>query len=142
MTVIAYKHGVMAADKMGYYEGPVRKVTKIFKVDGCLLGFAGSAVESNRLLAWAKDGMKPTKFPVPAGSNVATMLRVTPEGTIQLFDFCGLPQLIEDDFIAIGCGGIIAETAMYLGRSAEQAVLITCERNPFCGLGLDVLHSK
>lgn len=140
MTVIAWDGVTLAADKMLYFDSSHAVCTKIFKLDGVLAGFAGSAATGNECMAWIRGGRVPEEFPKKqAESNIGSLLVIETDGRIHQYYNSPYPTLIEDDYFAIGSGDEYALAAMYLGNTAEVAVKTAIALSPSCGLGMDTL---
>lgn len=137
MTIVAWDGKTLAADKQSTNVGYGHTITKIFRVPGGRVGFSGAASHSLALLQWFKDGRDPLTYPKhddPAGA-----LFLPDEGGA--WGYGGpYPEKYEDKFIAQGCGRDYALAAMYLGKSAREAVEVACALDVNCGCGIDVLE--
>lgn len=140
MTCIAWDGKTLAADKMLHFDSSHAVCTKIFKIDGALAGFAGSAATGNECMAWIRGGRIPEEFPKKqAESNTGSLLVIETDGRIHHYYNSCYPTLIQDEFFAIGSGDEFALAAMYLGISAAKAVEVACALSPSCGNGIDTL---
>ena len=64
LTTIAYNDGIMAADKLAVSgNGKHGRVTKIFKVNGHLVGIAGAMDVAIALLRWFENGCDDDDWP-------------------------------------------------------------------------------
>lgn len=141
MTCIAWDGATLAADKRATIGGLYRVTTKIHRVGSMLVGYAGSGALSSEMLAWARGGFKKSTFPEAQrdpDNNIA-MLVIRPTGLIQLYEYTPYPIRYEDKQFAIGSSRDFALAAMYLGKSAKDAVLVAAEFDPGCGNGVDTL---
>ena len=141
MTTIAYKGGIMAADKMAS-EGNTKHgvTTKIFKRNGYLVGFAGRSDVASLLLHWFERGAKEEEWPDPYDDDCDTaMLVVTPKSKILIYERFPVPIRMENEFCAFGSGREFALAAMALGHGPEKAVEVACELDLYSGNGIDVL---
>lgn len=139
MTVIAFDGKTMAADKQGE-SGYIKTVrTKIRRLNGCLIGGAGTRHVVESVIAWLIAGAKPEQFPEPATKGEADILMVKPDGSIYLIQSGPHFTQLENRFFAIGCGADAAMAAMHLGYDAKHAVEVACIVNTGCGGGIDSL---
>ena len=139
MTVIAYKDGIMAADKRAVNVGLNRTVTKIKKIHGNLVGVCGDADKIAMLFDWLERGGDPKDYPEFQKTDYSGLLVITPFKDIWKFESQPLPIVIEDSFFAMGSGRDYAITAMHMGATAIEAVKVACEFDVSCGNGVDVI---
>lgn len=143
MSIIAWDGKVLAADKRACMGTLIRTTTKIFKVNGCLVGYAGDAAFGEELLAWFKDGEQVDKFPVGQRDrdDWAGMLVIRTDKTIQKYERTPHPLTFNDadGLFVIGSGRDFAIAAMKCGLNAVEAVALTCELDNGCGNGIDSL---
>lgn len=168
MTVIAWDGKTLAADKRGVCMGLHRTVTKIFRPHKfVLVGVAGADDGGFAMLEWVKAGMVPDAFPKSQQSEhtKAIMLLVRLEceqindpferlnrhdaipliwraKQIEIYDSLPQPNIIEDRQHAIGSGRDYAMAAMFLGKTAAEAVEVACHFDTSCGNGVDVLEAS
>lgn len=141
MTVIAWDGTTMAADKRATLGTLIRTITKIFKINGCLVGCSGESSHCEDALQWFREGASPDKFPAHLRDKDAwgSMLVVKASGDILLYERSGNPTRYSPQNFAIGCGRDYAMAAMHLGypsvRGVEVAVALDCG----CGNGVDLL---
>lgn len=142
MTTIAYSQGIMAADRLAI-NGQGRKMTatKIHKIDGHLVGISGSFDISIALLSWFKNGRDDDHWPqLQHDERECTMMVVTPEGVITVYERYPLPLVFHDKFHAIGSGCDFALAAMHLGCDPVKAIEVAAELDAYTGHGVDVLR--
>jgi hypothetical protein len=138
MSVVVWKDGVLAGDKMADDNGFRSKSTKVFKTDKFLFGSVGDSAAGTRVMQWfTKGGAKPV-----IGDETpfrAIYVRKEKDGSVSPFFLENSLVLdpIEDEFYAIGSGAHFALMAMHLGRSAESAVMLTIDLCTSCGFGVD-----
>ncbi len=137
MTVIAWDGKTLAADKRAVCAGACTTVTKIFRVGESLIGCSGDIGPSLALLAWFRDGHDPEKYPVK-DTESARLLVIHRDGTILRYESAH-PFTVEDTMFAAGSGRDFALAALRLGRSAREAVALTCTLSSECGNGIDTL---
>ena len=134
MTVIAYRDGVMAADRM-VWQGDLRianGATKINRLpDGSLVGCCGSRPVIAEVMAWLNGGEKPARE-LKDGDFGALIVRP-----------CGRVERLEDemliypacpaDFYTMGSHGELLFGAMAAGASAPEAVRIAIRFGQYAG---------
>lgn len=142
MTVLAWDGITLAADKRAVMDGLTRTTTKIFRINGCLVGYSGESAFGEAMLDWFRRGEKPDDFPDSQRdmNTWAGLLVIREDGKIQRYEQAPYPITFEDSQIAVGSGRDYALAAMYCGRNAHDAVLIACEFDNGCGNGVDTLR--
>jgi hypothetical protein len=142
MTVIVYKDGVLAADRMcstavdlinGYH-------TKIHSQDGMMWGSAGPAEDGYAFDAWVRANRPGEQPELRTGEDGFVGILIEADGVVRHYDGKLVPFPIESPYHAIGNGDMVAFGAMYMGATAEQAVLAACHHVLGCGGGVDVLR--
>lgn len=148
MTCIAYKDGVMAADsKCTDYTGMfITKSQKLFRLPNkSVLGTAGDADVRLLFEVLGKASLKrlPSKADLAITKTCFSGLWAWPNGTLYAIDiepreFSGnhewdgqLYEIVERCASA-GSGGSYAMGAMLAGKSAVEAVSISCKLDSFC----------
>lgn len=142
MTCIAWDGKTLAADKRAGTDLP-RTVTKIRRAgNGALIGCTGSACSDQELMAWYEAGAKPADFPPTQRKDETSsfLIAVLPGGVVTMYMNCPHPATYEDGVHAIGSGRDFAMMAMHLGKSAREAVELTCLLTATCGNGIDTLE--
>jgi ATP-dependent protease HslVU (ClpYQ) peptidase subunit len=143
MTVVVWDGRTMAADKAATSAGYSRTVTKIFKVPGGVVGFAGDGENALRLLEWFRAGRDTATYPVQEGDDCAyAMFAHEATGTCWSYGKLPYPQRCEDKFDAMGAGRDYALAAMHLGCDALKAVEVACALDITCGRGVDAITLK
>lgn len=142
MTVIAFRNGVMAADRMAVRNGTfANQVTKITRreSDGALIGMAGSGPHATLYARWLIDG-EPGAPPSlgDAEDNGGIFIAYT-DGRVEERTRHGA-EFPEGEFFAWGCGADHALAAMEMGADAKRAVEVACKYDIHCGGGIDVLY--
>lgn len=142
MTVIAWDGETLAADRRitsGF--GIHGTITKIGRFGDVLVGMSGALSHALEMAKWVGEGADPEKFPKPFGET-GDILVVHPDGS--LTEYCGCPTAMRmvpfKGGHAIGSGGTEARVALYLGKSAIEAVEIACLFDASCGNGIDTLR--
>lgn len=141
MTVIAWDGKTLAADRMMDMHGgkfPVRKLAQLN--DGAIMGGAGDIPRVYEIQNWIADGAVPGELKAASGDLYARVLLVKADGTVLIYANNEFPIHILRPFMAIGSGQDFAIAAMYLGRTAIQAVYVASELSSECGLGVDTLE--
>lgn len=141
MTVIAWDGKTLAADKQSTSSGYATTVTKVFRVAGGLVGLMGNAGHASALLGWFHDGRDPDKWPKAHGESAGALF-IDQSGKALGYSGDDGPHsfAIESKFTAFGCGRDYALAAMYLGKSAAEAVQVACALDVNCGCGIDTLE--
>jgi ATP-dependent protease HslVU (ClpYQ) peptidase subunit len=109
--------------------GHLRKTcpTKIHRINGHLVGCAGSAAQNRAFIEWFGNQSKP--FP-EFGDSHALVIR--PDGTAWFYEGSNSPLQICGK-AAIGSGGDFALAAMATGANAIEAVKIAEQLDIYCG---------
>lgn len=153
MTVIAWDGDTLAADRRaisgcGYYS-----VTKIFRVNGCLVGVSGRGDRVREFLEWFGNGADVASFPkrdkddgtdwtalvVRHGEPRQGKLGEERDLFLERYEGSPIPLLVEDRQHAIGCGAMAARAAMLCGKKAHEACFIACQLDEDCGNGIQTL---
>jgi hypothetical protein len=139
--VIAWDGKTLAADKRACNGTLYRTVTKIFRIGGNLVAYAGDPAFGEEMLAWIARGERPEDFPTGQRDKEdwTGILVIRPDGTIQKYERTPYPITFEDRHHAIGCGRDFALAAMYLGKTASEAVAVAIALDSACGNGIDTL---
>lgn len=137
MTVIAFDGRTLAADKRATTGGGmVRTITKIERHNGELLAVTGGLDIGLEMKEWYKAGADPERFPEVARKDDAVLI-VIKNRRIYSYASGPYPMEIEARKCAFGSGRDFAEAAMYLGRTAVEAVEIASLFQSDCGNGVD-----
>lgn len=146
MTVIAYRDGVMAGDRLAVRGSTAsRWHAKIARRDdGALIGLAGDGAVGERYRVWFLAGEDLAKRPAlsdeydgePASAGA---LVVRPDGRVEEHTHLAVLPF-EGPYFAIGCGADFALAAMEMGADAHRAVEVACKLDIHCGGGIDTVH--
>lgn len=141
MTVIAWDGITLAADKMTNFGGLYGTTTKVHHIGDKLVGGCGTTALIQEMINWIKNGCDPEKFPEPQRdpNECAAVLVVNRDGTIHQYESTPWPIVLQNKQWAIGSGRDFAMAAMYLGKTAAEAVEITSALCNDCGAGVDVV---
>lgn len=141
MTVIAWDGRTLAADKQGTQHNLKMTVTKIHKINGCLLFSSGELSRVTALYHWFEQGALESNYPdfQNVRETYEPLTVIKPDGRIWRYEMSAHPFEIEEVQYACGSGRDFALAAMKVGKNAVQAVEIACEFDPNCGMGMDVL---
>lgn len=142
MSVIAWDGTTLAADKRASIGTLIRTTTKIFRVRGDLVGFTGDADTGMAMLAWFEAGADPARWPETQRDKDtwSGLLVIKPDGEIWKFERTPFAVKHPPQHFAVGCGRDFALAAMYLGKSAAEAVEVAIHFDSGCGNGVDVLE--
>jgi hypothetical protein len=142
MTTIAYKNGILAADRLAQMAGWGVEITKIQRLpDGRLLGGAGNMDFLLQMYDWIATGEDPARFPSTQANKEdwEPILCVMPDGTLLRYERTPYPLELHTPFYAAGSGRDFALAAMHLGKSAPEAVAVASELDLNTGRGVDTL---
>ena len=115
------KTGVMVCDSKCTLGNEWITTTKVVRIGDELIGFAGIATESDRWLAWYRNGQH---GPRPKVDN-SNALILGPDG-LKVLDSTGGYLPIERGYMGVGSGGTCATAAFMAGANPLQAVQIAC----------------
>lgn len=144
MSVIAWDGKTLAADKRASLGTGIFTTTKIFSVNGDLVGYTGDADGGQEMVEWYRDGAHPSHFPSSQRDKEgwSGLLVIKPGGEILKYERTPYPIPYGKQNFAVGCGRDFAMMAMHLGKTATEAVELTCLFDSGCGNGVDKLtHS-
>lgn len=145
MSVIAWDGKTLAADKRATLGSLIRTTTKIFRHGDALLAYAGDQSFGEQIKAWWIAGADPEKFPASQRDkdDWAGLLVIRPRADpglrIARYERTPHPLFFEDETFAIGCGRDFAMAAMYVGKTAREAVEVAIALDSGCGNGIDTL---
>lgn len=139
MTVIAYRDGVIAADRMSTNSGWKRAVTKLIRHGDVVYGITGYIVHLDALIAWHRAGAYPGDYPKFQETNNFSRLVVARKGSLFAYEDTPFPiDYSNDRFVAFGSGRDFAIGAMECDAGAVKAVSVACTHSDSCGMGIDV----
>lgn len=138
MTVVCFDGKTLAGDKfsMGH---SINMITKVFKINGMLVGFSGKSVLIEIVKEWAKRGFNKEDMPEEQKDpeKFIQIICINQDRQILVYENSHIPWINERGIHGIGSGCDIALGAMAAGKSAVEAVRITCKFSVACGLGID-----
>lgn len=125
MTTIVYRDGIMAADSQlsmgGVRRGVSLKIQRL--ADGSLIAGCGGSGHIRRLIEWVAAGAKLEDKPTPPDeAGAASLMQVSPDKTVTVWNTDGDPQKVMAPFMVMGSGNEIALGALEMGASAMRAV--------------------
>lgn len=147
MTIIAYRDGIMAADKQGTFgEAKKNDAVKVFSNDRWVVGFGGYPRSLRPFLedVFACEGDTPPKLSDffndkdTFGAYALCVNRKTKK--VFRYDGCGFPYEELGEYNAAGSGMDCALGAMFVGASAIEAVRAAIAHNTGCGGDVDSIH--
>ncbi len=144
MTILAWDGTTLAADKMATNNGVASTVTKIFQLDkDRIIGISGHLTRGLELVDWLAKNGTPESFPKGTDGEwfCALLIQRLPLNRIYVYKYEGRATCyrIHDTYTAAGSGRDFALMAMHLGKTAREAVELTCELSTECGCGVDTL---
>lgn len=140
MTTIAYKDGVLAADRQ-VTRGTMRggEITKIRRLDdGSLVAVVGQPGVMSDAAAYL-DGKTDTR-PTLDGDTI--VIHVLPTGSLNFYEGTGWLKLegVVSPFYAFGSGRDFAYAAMSMGATPEAAVKVASQFCIYTNGNVDVLR--
>jgi len=138
MTTIAWRDGIMAADRLAVTGGMRADAKKLHRLpDGRVVGCAGSY----RLAIKFVSALRRAAV-VGLGRDFHGLVML-PNGKLLEYEDCETAMPVTDRFYAIGTGAHAAMAAMYCGKSAAEAVKIAGRVDNATGCGrVDVVYSR
>lgn len=130
MTTVVCDGSVMISDSMLSDNGLKSITQKIFKINGCCIGFAGSYSEGLLFCEWYRDRRKRK----PVLEDIEIMV-LTPKGVV-FYDESLIAMRSENKFNAIGTGRDYAIGAYSAGASTRETVEIACKHDIYSSLPL------
>lgn len=131
MTTIVCNRTSMAADKR-VTGGPMFKTTKIFRINGSLIGFCGNLEAALQFVEWRRVPDAKPEF----AENSFEALELSADGRLTYWATQLTAIDIEDEFYAIGSGASLALGAMAMGASPKRAITVAALYDS--GTGSDV----
>jgi 20S proteasome alpha/beta subunit len=138
MTTIAWRDGVLVADKKASDGDTGTRVTKLLRTKKYAIAFAGNLGRGLMFAKWLSR--KEGKCPLDKDTDALVMDLDT--GKCYQYESDGHPIPIEDRFASIGSGSGFALGAMSMGATAEEAVEVACEWDNCSGLGMNIARSR
>lgn len=143
MTTLAFRNGVLAADRRSISSGWIKgvAVTKIFKAeDGRLIGLCGEYAAVYPFAQWLlltnrSQGDKPK-----IGKDEGMVIEICPDGMIFVHTDTGYHPAEGSEFFAWGSGFPAALAAMIMGADAVRAIEVACMLDNCSGGGIDTLE--
>ena len=141
MTVVAWDGTTLAADKMTSFGGLHGTTTKVHRIGEVLVAGCGTAALMQEMLRWVEGGCDPEKFPDQQRDSreSVSLLVVRKDGPLHQYETTPWPLVLHNKQWAIGSGRDFAMAAMYLGKTAREAVEIASVLCCDCGNGVDEL---
>lgn len=140
MTTIVFKKGVMAGDSQitdGNHN--FSQVQKVFKLDGYLLGVAGTFSECQGYKSWIETSMDMKVFPEETEVDGCALLYDTNKELLYLLEK-NEKIILGDEFVAIGSGAQFAIGALEQGASAKKAVQVASKYDVYTGGDIKVVR--
>lgn len=130
--VVSQRQKIMVSDSVATGGGPPILVSKIYEVDGKLVGFAGSAAHGLKFIEWLRHGTVPI-YAYEKEENTFDALVLSHDGLVY-YDKELVALEIHDDITAIGSGCEYAIGAIDAGATLKRAVEIAAGRDTYSGL--------
>lgn len=142
MTVIVWDGVTLAADKQATQSDLGRKVKKIRRIRGNLVGVSGQWDLAQEMFDWFAQGAKREAWPATQRTDDkwVGLLVITPRRRILKYESSPIPiDFTVERRYAFGSGRDFAYGAMAMGASAREAVLVASKYDINCGMGVDTL---
>ncbi len=141
MTIICYDGTTLAGDRRACTGTTINMTTKLFRVKDGIMGVAGSACGTTEFIEWFNGAREVGSFPhnLRTEEDGCAALFVGKDNKVWVYACSPTPMQIIGKFTAVGSGSEGAMVAMYLGKSASEAVKIVAKFNCACGNGVDTL---
>ena len=137
MTVIAWKDGIIAADRAVGVGELLLEVAKLRRVGNVVLAACGPADFGEAMIEWYERGCLREEFPqTQKQEDFAILVAASPAG-VSLFYQTQHAVRRAADWSAVGSGAELAIGAMAAGASAVEAVQIAITYSRSCGFGVD-----
>ena len=143
MTVIAYRDGILAADRLfTTASDTVGIATKIVLADGAALAFTGEHAVGLQLVAWWKAGADPKDWPAAQASDErwSRLVVARPRQELVHYERDPVEIPVEGPFWAFGCGQDVALGALAVGAGAVAACSAAGQFHAHCGGGVDFVN--
>lgn len=145
MTTIAYKNGYISSDGRMTIGDTITSdnIVKVFKVNNCLIGFAGRYASGLNFVKWFEEWdtanqaqeelpFVTVKIPELLPDEDFQAIVAYPDGVVMSYEGGNMFYAVTPP-IALGSGTDFAYGAMDAGMSAEEAVKIACKRDVSSG---------
>lgn len=133
-TIVANRTG-MAADRR-VTGVPMFRTSKIFRVRGSIIGFAGNTEQALRFIEWRRT---PEAKPTFTETADFLALELSPDGRLTYWGTEMVGIAIEDDFYAIGSGAAFALGAMAMRASPKHAIEVAARYDSSTGSDVQTL---
>jgi 20S proteasome alpha/beta subunit len=150
ITVIVWDGKTLAADRRIRYGSQFNTTTKIHKIyeplGYVLCGGSGEDCFVQQMIAWVKDGRRPEAFPADQRNKDDWQPFFVIEHLhkhftrILFYERTPHPVVYDSPVLCIGSGADYARAFLHVGKTAEEAVRLTCEIDHHCGDGIDILE--
>ncbi len=138
MTTVTAKWPDFAADTQLTGSG-INRVSKLFRLpDGGVAGACGDWGNAYRVLRWLADG---EHGDCPDFEGVSLLIG-RPDGTLWMADDRWPAYPLLNNISAIGSGGKAASALMASGKTAKQAVELTCDHDSGTSAPIETMRVK
>jgi len=138
MTTVAWRDGVLAADKKASEDETGFTVTKLFRAKSYAVAFYGDLSNGLLFVEW----LKKRRGECPLNKNTGALVMELDTGRCYQWEKGGVPLLVEDRFLSCGTGAAFAIGAMAMGATAIEAVEVASEWDNNSGLGINYAKAR
>jgi hypothetical protein len=145
MTTIAWRDGVLCADKKASAGGTAYKTTKLFRTKTHALAVAGVLGVGIKFAEWWRSDRSedcPLSTQEDDDNSTCILVMSLETGKAEFWEYPGVGIPVEDEFCAVGSGQDLAVGAMAFGATAIEAVECACEWDNSSGLGINYARSQ
>ena len=143
MTTICWDGKTLAADRLALNSSLMRTTTKIRRFGNLLAGASGDLSATIEALEWVRRGRSAADWPeIQKDKDDFAALLVIDGGRILVYEKSPHPAEFHDLIFAIGSGRDFALAAMYLGKTAAEAIEVASFFDCGTGNGVDVLGAE
>ena len=138
MSIIVWDGKILAADR-SITSGDVKvEFRKLWEIDDGAIAGCGDMVSVETMRKWWMSGGDINEWPECQNDAAKWATLVVVKHNDGIFYYEDKPiSLPVYGFMAWGSGADIAIGALAAGANSIEAVMITCNHSPYCGLGCD-----
>lgn len=142
MTIIAYRAGVIAADRRSEVAGAETRLYKLWydPTSRSVFGSCGYQSHFQLFTRWIESGADHERRPTISDEHFG-VIELDHMGRAWVWDNDLVRMSFQAEYMALGSGAQFALGAMANGATAARAAEIACELDANCGCGIDVVEA-